>query len=55
MTTIPETLAAAIRHHQAGQLPEAESLYRQILNENPQHAGRVALRRAEFIPLHGTD
>ena len=23
MTTIPETLAAAIRHHQAGQLPQA--------------------------------
>lgn len=32
------TLQAAIAHHQAGRLAEAEALYRQILERVPQHA-----------------
>lgn len=28
----------ALRHHEAGRLPEAEALYRQILREYPRHA-----------------
>jgi protein O-GlcNAc transferase len=30
--------ATALRHHQAGQLPEAERLYRQVLRAVPRHA-----------------
>jgi len=32
-----EVLAAAIQHHQAGRLQEAEALYRQILQAQPDH------------------
>ena len=38
--TPPETeqlFAAAARHHQAGQLREAEALYRRILAGDPNH------------------
>jgi tetratricopeptide (TPR) repeat protein len=35
--TIPEALALALRHHQAGQLQAAEQIYRQILNIDPNH------------------
>jgi predicted O-linked N-acetylglucosamine transferase (SPINDLY family) len=33
--------ALALQHHQAGRLPEAERLYRQILSQNPQHANAL--------------
>ncbi|MBI4625478.1 MAG: tetratricopeptide repeat protein [Verrucomicrobia bacterium] len=33
--TLPETLQLAVQHHQAGRLPEAEALYRQILALDP--------------------
>jgi tetratricopeptide (TPR) repeat protein len=36
--TIEQAYRLAIRHHQAGQLPQAENLYRQILAQHPQHA-----------------
>jgi predicted O-linked N-acetylglucosamine transferase (SPINDLY family) len=36
---IQETFINAVRHHQAGRLPAAEQLYRQILAVEPKHAG----------------
>ena len=38
MAAVSEALAAAIAHHQAGRLPEAEQVYRQILAVEPNHA-----------------
>ena len=38
MATIPEALAIAIQHHQAGRLAEAEQIYRQILAVEPNQA-----------------
>lgn len=38
MPTIPEALAVALQHHQAGRLKLAEQLYRQILQVEPNHA-----------------
>jgi tetratricopeptide (TPR) repeat protein len=35
MPTIPEILQTALQHHQAGRLPEAEALYRQVLQVQP--------------------
>jgi predicted O-linked N-acetylglucosamine transferase (SPINDLY family) len=37
MPTIPEALAIALQHHQAGRLHEAEPIYRQILAADPNH------------------
>src|SRR5260221_3864622 len=36
--TVPQAFALALQHHQAGQLAEAEALYRQIVAMQPQHA-----------------
>jgi len=36
--SVEQALQQAINHHQAGQLPEAEHLYRAILRTVPQHA-----------------
>ena len=36
-------LQTAITHHQAGQLPQAEQLYRQILQQQPQHPEALCL------------
>jgi len=50
---VSETLAVALRHHQAGRLPEAESAYRQILRVDEQNVdalhflGVVAYQRGE--------
>jgi predicted O-linked N-acetylglucosamine transferase (SPINDLY family) len=52
--TIPELLADAVRHHQAGRLAEAESAYDRILGIDPRHAdslhflGVVACQRGHF-------
>ena len=35
--TIAQTLAVAIRHQKAGQLQQAETLYRQILSQQPDN------------------
>lgn len=38
MATIPEAVAIAFAHHQRGELAQAESIYRQILEQQPNHA-----------------
>ncbi len=38
MATIPEALAVAQKYHQAGHLREAEHIYRQIVQAEPNHA-----------------
>ena len=38
MATLPEILAIAIEHHQAGRLQAAEQVYRQILAVEPNQA-----------------
>ncbi|WP_181357441.1 tetratricopeptide repeat protein [Stenomitos frigidus] len=40
---IPQTLAAATAHHQAGRLSQAEQLYRQILQQQPQQVDALNL------------
>ncbi len=39
--TIQQAFDLAIEHHRAGQLNEAESIYRQILAANPRHASSL--------------
>ena len=41
MTNAPQALANALALHQAGQLAQAEQLYRQILHEHPDHDGAL--------------
>jgi predicted O-linked N-acetylglucosamine transferase (SPINDLY family) len=41
--TIQQTLQTALAHHQAGQLAEAEALYRQVLAQAPEHADALHL------------
>ncbi len=36
---LTDMLNQAIHHHQNGQLDQAETLYRQALEDNPNHAG----------------
>ena len=43
MATIPEALAIAVQHHQAGRLQVAEQIYRQILSVDPNHADALHL------------
>ena len=38
---IDQAFQLALQHHQAGQLPQAENLYRQILTQHPKHAGAL--------------
>ena len=40
---LPQTLATATAHHQAGRLPQAEQLYRQILQQHPQQIDALNL------------
>jgi len=41
--TVPQALALALQHHQAGRLADAEALYRQILAVQPNHADTLHL------------
>jgi tetratricopeptide (TPR) repeat protein len=41
--TIPQALEAAVKHHQAGNYKEAENLYRQILQIQPNHIDALYL------------
>jgi protein O-GlcNAc transferase len=43
----PHSIETALQFHQAGRLPEAEAIYRQILAQNPNHAD--ALHRLGLI------
>ena len=43
MVTVAEALNLALQHHQAGRLPEAESLCRQILQAQPTHPDALQL------------
>ena len=43
MATIPEALALAVQYHQSGNLQQAEAIYRQILQADPNHADAVYL------------
>jgi tetratricopeptide (TPR) repeat protein len=54
MSTIPERLALAIRHHEAGRLDEAEALYRAILQDEPRqpHALHLLGVRAHQAGRH---
>ena len=47
-----QTLQQALAHHQSGQLPQAEALYRQVLQAQPNNADAltVALLRALDTP-----
>src|SRR5262245_27354275 len=38
MPSIPESLNQALVYHAAGRLQQAEQIYRQILQQDPQHA-----------------
>jgi tetratricopeptide (TPR) repeat protein/SAM-dependent methyltransferase len=46
MTGSSDILAAAFRHHQAGQFAEADRLYAQVLADEPQNAHALHLRGA---------
>src|SRR5262245_21047607 len=39
MATVNEAIKLAISHHQGGRIHEAEQIYRQILGDDPRHAG----------------
>lgn len=41
--TLPQALALAMQHHQAGRLADAEGLYRQILTVDPRHGDALHL------------
>ena len=43
MATLSEALSLALQHHQAGRLQEAEALYRQILQVQPNHSDALHL------------
>lgn len=40
-SSIQRAFELAVRHHQAGELAEAEGIYREILAQEPTHAGAV--------------
>jgi protein O-GlcNAc transferase len=43
MSTIEESLTAALAHHQAGRLNEAEQFYQEVLAAEPNHANALHL------------
>lgn len=43
MTAIPQVLGEAVKHHRAGNLPQAEKLYRQVLDVDPDHVDALHL------------
>ena len=42
-TTIQQAMQTALRHHQAGRLPQAEAIYREILGREPGNADALHL------------
>ena len=43
MSAHQQALALALRHHEAGRLPEAEAIYQQILQNDPDHSDALHL------------
>ena len=43
MNSLPQMFDLALQHHQAGNLHQAESLYRQILQVDPRHVDALHL------------
>lgn len=43
MSSLSESLAIAFQHHQAGRLPEAEEIYRQVLQQQPNQVDALQL------------
>ena len=43
MTTVPEALKEAVRHYQAGNLQQAERIYREILQVDPRNVPALHL------------
>lgn len=41
--TVSQLIQVALRHHQAGRLPQAEALYRQVLQQQPSHPDALHL------------
>jgi tetratricopeptide (TPR) repeat protein len=52
MTTIAQTFAQALQLHQAGQLQQADALYRQVLTQQPKHADALHLRGVLAHQVH---
>src|SRR5580700_10764982 len=50
MATLPEMLERAARRHQAGDLRQAEALYRHVLQDDPNHVEGVH----RFMQLHAS-
>src|SRR5665811_1873097 len=42
-TSIAKAIQTALKHHQAGRLPQAEAIYRQILQAAPNHPDALHL------------
>lgn len=42
-SNISQLIQTGLEHHQAGRLQEAETIYRAILKEQPQHANALHL------------
>ena len=58
MATIAEALALGLKLHQRGELPRAESIYREVLARQPRHAEVIraidtviAKSRAAGVPM----
>jgi protein O-GlcNAc transferase len=49
-SNVQQSLDRAIQHHRAGQLPEAERIYQQILHANPKHP--IALHLLGVIAIN---
>ena len=54
-TTIAEALTVAVQHHQDGRLREAEQLYRQIVQADPQQADAWCYRGLACLSLGWAD
>ena len=49
--TTQQAIDLAVQHHNAGRLPEAENIYQQILQSEPNHPTALHLLGADPPPL----